>query len=217
MNCLSVNCTSLDELLGGGLESGVMTQIYGEAGTGKTNVCLQATRECILEGNKVAFIDTEGVSFERLRQICPSQSYKKILSKLMLFTPHTFDEQETVIKKATAYDDVALIVIDTINMLYRLSFEQDDEGTNRSLIRQMADLQLTARKNDSYILITSQVYTAENGEIKPFAGRGIEHIVKTILRLDRIGANRRRATLIKHRSQPEDSTATFMITSDGLK
>ena len=70
MNKLQINCKSLDVLLGGGIESGSITEIYGEAGTGKTNFCLQAARECVLNGGKVAFIDSEGVSLERLRQIC---------------------------------------------------------------------------------------------------------------------------------------------------
>ena len=67
MNILSLGCQSLDALLGGGLESGIITRVYGEAGTGKTNLCLQAARECVLSGKKVAYIDTEGVSVERIR------------------------------------------------------------------------------------------------------------------------------------------------------
>ncbi|MCR3884292.1 MAG: DNA repair protein RadB, partial [Methanothrix sp.] len=38
---LSSGCDGLDRLLGGGFEPGVITQIYGEAGTGKTNIILQ--------------------------------------------------------------------------------------------------------------------------------------------------------------------------------
>ena len=61
MNRLSLNCSSLDKLIGGGLEPKIITEIYGEAGTGKTNICLQSARECAKQGKKVAFIDSEGV------------------------------------------------------------------------------------------------------------------------------------------------------------
>jgi len=36
MSVLSLGCQPLDELLGSGLESGIITRIYGEAGSGKT-------------------------------------------------------------------------------------------------------------------------------------------------------------------------------------
>ncbi|MCK5723178.1 MAG: PhoH family protein, partial [Gammaproteobacteria bacterium] len=55
-------CQPLDELLGGGFETGVVTQIFGEAGSGKTNICIQLAVECVKRGKKVIFIDTESVS-----------------------------------------------------------------------------------------------------------------------------------------------------------
>ena len=66
MKRLLLKCKPLDNLIGGGLERNTVTEIYGEAGSGKTNLCLQASRECVNAGEKVAYIDTEGVSVERL-------------------------------------------------------------------------------------------------------------------------------------------------------
>jgi DNA repair protein RadB len=217
MKKLQITCKPFDDLVGGGIESGSITEIYGEAGSGKTNLCLQAARECVIAGGKVAFVDSEGVSLERLRQICAHQEYKKILPRIIFFSPISFEEQEKAIKKVTECDDYELIVVDTINNLYRLYLENDDEATNRSLTRQIANLQLSARKHDRFIIVTSQVYTAENGEIKPFAGRGIEHIVKTIIRLDKSGIGKRKATIIKHRSQAEGASAEFSIKAVGLQ
>ena len=67
---LPIGCDSLDKLLQGGVESGTITEFYGDAGTGKTNICLQLTRNIIRKGKKVIYIDTEGVSLERLKQMC---------------------------------------------------------------------------------------------------------------------------------------------------
>ena len=66
---LKSGCLAIDDLLGGGFEGGCVTVLFGEGGSGKTNVCLQLARNCVLEGRKVVYIDTEGVSPERLRQI----------------------------------------------------------------------------------------------------------------------------------------------------
>src|SRR5512137_2439834 len=100
MTLLSLRCQPLDELLGGGLESGIITRIYGEAGSGKTNFCLQAARECVRSEKKVAYIDTEGVSLERIRQICVDCEYKNILRDILFFTPTSFVSQEQMINDA---------------------------------------------------------------------------------------------------------------------
>lgn len=216
MNMLPLGCQPLDILLGGGIESGIITRVYGEAGTGKTNLCLQAARECVLSGKKVAYIDTEGVSVERIRQICVDSDYKKILRDILFFTPTSFESQEQMIHDAIATKGVGLIVVDTITMFYRLNLEDDREGGIRSFTRQVTNLQVAAREKDLSVIITEQVYTDKTGEVKPFTNRDAEHMTKTILRLDRKGIGEREATIIKHRSQPEGKKACFRISSIGL-
>jgi DNA repair protein RadB len=217
MYMLSLGCPPLDILLGGGLESGIITRVYGEAGTGKTNLCLQAARECVLFGKKVAYIDTEGVSVERIRQICVDCDYKKILRDVLFFTPTSFESQEKMIHDAIAMKAVGLIIVDTITMFYRLNLEDDREGGIRSFTRQVTNLQVAAREKDLFVIITEQVYTDKTGEVKPFTNRDAEHMTKTILRLDRKGIGQREATIIKHRSQPEGKKACFRISAVGLE
>ena len=81
MKRLKLECKPLDVLLEGGFEYQSITEIYGEAGTGKTNICLQAARECSLLGKKTAYIDSEGVSIERLQQISEGYNFKKNFRK----------------------------------------------------------------------------------------------------------------------------------------
>lgn len=217
MDKLSLRCKSLDALLGGGLESGIITRVYGEAGSGKTNLCLQAARECVLSGKKVAYIDTEGVSIERIRQISVDCDYNKILHNILFFTPTSFESQEQMIHDAIGTETVGLIIVDTITMFYRLNLEGNRDGGIRSFTRQVTNLQVTARERNLFVIITEQVYTDKTGEVKPFTNREAEHMTKTILRLDRIGIGQREATIIKHRSQPEGKKACFRISAVGLE
>jgi DNA repair protein RadB len=58
---VAFGCSSLDELMEGGAESGSVTLIYGEAGTGKTNLCLVLARNVARRGRKVVYLDTGGL------------------------------------------------------------------------------------------------------------------------------------------------------------
>jgi len=217
MERLQLKCKPLDDLLGGGIESNAITEIHGEAGSGKTNLCLQASREYASKGKKVAYIDSEGVSLERLDQMCKEYDGKSILSNILFFSPSSLDEQEKMINNAININEVGLIVVDTINLFYRINLEDDKESTMRSFIRQIANLQITARKEELYVIVAEQVYTDKSGDIKPFTNRDTEHMVKTIIKLEKTGVGKRQATIIKHRSRPEGKKASFAIISTGLE
>lgn len=217
MKRLKLRCKPLDDLLQGGIENQSLTEIYGAAGTGKTNICLQLSRECALKNKKIAYIDTEGVSIERFEQICSNYDFKKILGNILFFNPMSLEEQEKMIEKSIKLQNLGLIILDTFNMYYRLKLEEDEKLANRSLNRQIISLQLAARNKNIYVLIAGQVYSIENDDVKPFAGRGIEHIAKTIIKLEKTGIGKRLATIIKHRSIAEERKAFFTISSNGLE
>jgi len=42
-------------------------------------------------------------------------------------------------------------------------------------------------------------------------------MIKTAIKLEKKGVGERQATIIKHRSQPEDKKACFKITASGLE
>jgi DNA repair protein RadB len=212
---LKLNC-SLDNLLEGGIEHGIITEIYGEGGTGKTNICIQASKSCTVEGKKVVYIDTEGISKERLIQIIKE---KKLLEKILFFSPFSMKEQEEMITKALKIDS-GLIILDSANLFYRLEMTDDEAKATRSLTNQLIKLQIEARKRDIPVVITSQVYSVGE-EVKPFAGRSMDHIAKTIIMLEKAGSKNgkeiRKATIVKHRSLPEGKSAIFLITQDGIE
>ena len=217
MKPLLLKCKPLDDILNGGMERNSVTEIYGEPGSGKTNLCLQASRECAASDKKVAYIDSVGVSLERLKQICENKDCNTILSNILFFNPSTFEEQEQMIQDALKIKDLDLIVVDTFNSFYRLMLEDDEKFADRSLNRQITELQIAANEKNIFVLIIGQVYSTENNDVKPFGGRVIERMVKTIIKLEKLNRGKRQATLIKHQSQPKGKKAIFSITSEGLE
>jgi DNA repair protein RadB len=212
----------IDELLGGGLETDGLTELYGEGGSGKTLICLEAATRLALADRWVCYIDTEGVSVDRLEAIAHGH-VEQVLQRLLLATPKSLAEQTTAVTSACtlARDGkrpVGLIVLDSATFYYRLTLSGDDEDAGRQALgRELAELVATAIGGHVPVLFTNQVWRNQRtGDLEPLGGSFVNHAAKTILRIDRLAGARRRAVLVKHRSLPEGS-AEFRITPTGLE
>jgi DNA repair protein RadB len=217
---LSTGSKSLDDLLEGGLEGGAITLFFGEAGSGKTNICLQIASLVASSGKKVIYIDTEGVSLERLKQIA-GDNYEEVMKNVLFFEPHNFDEQEKFVDKAVKLAEssleVGVMILDSATIHYRLTRNDEERGVRKSLSPQLAKLLAAARSKDIPIILTSQVYTdIEKGTFEPLGGHVLLHNAKAILRLDKVGTSARRAVIIKHRHLEEGRKADFKLTKDGV-
>jgi DNA repair protein RadB len=211
----------VDALLGGGLDPDGLTELYGEGGSGKTLLCLQVATRVALADRWVFYIDTEGVSVDRLEAIARGR-VDQVLKRLLITTPKSLDEQTAAVGRACALAregrrPVGLIVLDSATFYYRLTLAQDTEDEGRaSLGVQLADLLGTSLSAGVPVVFTNQVWRNQrDGQLEALGGSFVNHVAKTIVRIDRLPGARRRAVLIKHRSRPE-GTADFQITSDGL-
>lgn len=215
-------CKALDEMLKGGIEPGVITTIYGGGGTGKTNICLQLARNVALNGEKVLYIDTEGVSIERLNQIAGDDS-DKVLNNTLFHKVHSFAEQEDSLKKVERMmhredNGVGMVIIDSFTIFYRTLINNDEErDVSKRLGRQMIDLMKIARQSDIPVVLTTQVYHSQkDGADRPLGGHILYHNSKTILELISLGRQLRQCTLIKHRSVQTGSSVRFTIGEEGI-
>lgn len=217
---LSSGCEGLDRLLGGGYEPGIITQIYGEAGTGKTTIVLQAAVGAVGRGLKVIFIDTEGFSVERFRQIA-GEGAKEIGAKIVVFEPLNLEQQHSSIKDATkiAGKEFGLLILDSATSLYRAAFEGDDNRpVRRALAAQLGELQEMARRHRIPVVVTNQVYMEiETGNLRPLGGMAMDHATKTGIFIEKRGEGKRLARLMKHRSMPEGGTAELQLTGRGVE
>ncbi len=233
----STGCKSIDELLGGGFESGTVTQLYGEAGSGKTNICLQVAVDCARNGKSVIFIDTEGFSPERFLQIASSEpllslsglrargaepqsgseEVESIARRIMIYEPQSFEQQmscikeiDAVIKDKEGKNKVSLVILDSATLFYRL--ELDDERSmylRRALANQIMHLLEVARRHDLAVLITNQVYTdIENGKLRPPGGSALEHLSKVIVQLEKVAGGRgKRRAILRKHRSMPEDTA----------
>jgi DNA repair protein RadB len=210
----------LDDLLGGGFEAGTISQLFGEPASGKTNICLQLAARTLRAGKRVIYIDTEGFSVERFRQIAGDDA-EKLAQHLLHFEPMSFEEQYSAIKETEKIvsQNVGLIILDSATAFYRLELESKDSMLlKRELANQVTALLGMARKYDIAVVITNQIYMdVEKEELRAVGGNMLEHISKAIVQLSRTGIGTRSAVLKKHRSMAEGQSAEFRITATGVE
>ena len=210
---------AFDKLLGGGFEVRTITQLYGEPASGKSTLCIIAAVSCLRAGHAVAYIDSEGFSIERFRQIAGDDT-EKLADKLFLFEPIDFEHQGQVIgevEKVLKTHKPQLLIMDSATALYRTDLDKGRDAI-QVLTRQMIYLLGYAKRYEIPVIITNQVYmdTGKNTWYG-LGGFALEHISKVIVRIEKTGTTGyRRARLVKHRSQPEGASFEFEIVKDGI-
>jgi DNA repair protein RadB len=223
---LTTGCAPLDDLLGGGLERGTVTQVYGPPAAGKTNLALSAAVRAAAAGGTVVYVDTEGVStdrFGRLAEVAAADAdvdASTLTARVVVSEAHDFEQQAEAVRDVEEFADRAdLVVVDSATGFYRLERDDDDGGEAlRRVARQVTHLLSLARKHDLAVLVTNQVFTDPDADrVRPLGGHTLEHWTGVVLRLDRFRGGNRRATLEKHGSLPAGETARFRITDRGLE
>lgn len=222
---IAINC-SIDNIMGGGVEKGCLTQFYGPPGSGKTNIALNLLAQCVRQGGEAIFIDTEGgLSLERFKQISGSD-FDILASKIMILEPKTFQEQDQALKKVenlmeSRREKVELVILDSAVALYRLK-EGDLSQINKELGKQMGLLSRIARKHYIAVVITNQIYSVfdddSDGIVAPVGGTILTYWSKIMVELARGNVNGERfASLKRHRSRPEGLKTRFRIVNNGLE
>jgi DNA repair protein RadB len=221
---IGTGCAPIDELLGGGLARGAVTQLYGPPASGKTNLALSAAVEVAAAGELAVYVDTEGLSVARFEQLARARAddLEDLSSRIVVSEALDFEQQEEAVRDASELAErAALIVLDSATGFYRLERGPDDEGeTLRRVGRQVTHLLGLARRHDLAVVLTNQVFAdpdADSDRARALGGHTLAHLTGTIVRLERFRGGNRRATLEKHGSLPAGGSARFRITESGLE
>ena len=109
--CITTGSKQLDALLGGGIETGSITEIFGEFRTGKSQICYTLAVTCQLpvdigggEG-KCLYIDTEG-TFRPVRLLAVAGRYRldgeRVLDNIAYARAYNSDHQLKLLKRAAS-------------------------------------------------------------------------------------------------------------------
>ncbi len=222
-NVLKLRWEQLNNFLGGGLEKGIITNVYGVAGAGKTNFALETVIAALLDDKKAIFVDTErNFSPERFLQMHPKE---EDLERVIIFEPFSFQEQHEVITKKLPLileeekSKIGVVVVDSMVSLYRLEMKHEKaQEINAMLSEQFVMLAKIAKHHSIPVLVTCQVYTPFDSDELEIVGRDIpKYSSKCMILLEKKDYGIRKATLIKHRYMPEGTNIELKITNKGLE
>jgi DNA repair protein RadA len=231
---LSTGSKMVDELLGGGYPLKLITEIFGENGTGKSQCCLTASvlatqpkKDGGLDGH-VVYIDTEGTfKAHRVKEIAETRglNWEDVLSKIHVLRPMTTSHQLLMmdeVRKIGAEVPVKLVVCDSLMGHFRAEFVGRGVLAERQQLisKHLAEIKSFITTNDAVGIITSQV-SANPGLLfgdpnQAIGGNVVGHAVAYRVKI-RKGKNGTRVfRLIKAPDLPE-SEAVALLTEKGIQ
>jgi DNA repair protein RAD51 len=165
-------CTGLqklDNFLSGGIPPGVIVDIFGGNGTGKTLLLLQLSINSIKNGGNVLYFDTTGgFRPERILEIQKeSEICIDLLEKIMVSRITNTSEQVKSLKNLEK-NDFSLIVIDNITDLFSYEYKNNKSSFEKNSIfmKYMYELSKFAITKKIPIVITNMVRNVEGREIE---------------------------------------------------
>jgi RecA/RadA recombinase len=172
MPTISTGSRAIDAVLGGGIHTGMITNIYGESGSGKSQLCFTVCANCAKHSANILFIDTTG-NFrpERIMEISGS---KLTLEKISYIRAFTTTEQSNATKKIIEIRP-KLVVIDSLTSLF--STEYSGPERHRAIMKYMHQLAALAINLQSVIVVTNMVRNAPPIPLVDQAGRNVAQAV----------------------------------------
>ncbi|MBS7624443.1 DNA repair and recombination protein RadA [Candidatus Bathyarchaeota archaeon] len=223
----------LDEILGGGIETQAITELIGEYGSGKTQLCLMLSVTAQLpydrgglEG-KVAFIDTEGTFMpERIYQIASGLGLNpnEVANNIFVARAYNSSHQCLLIDRLFTLcpeNNVKLVVVDSMISHFRGEYIGRETLSERQqkLNQYLHKLLRLAEAYNLAVVITNQVqanpaafFTDPN---RPAGGNIMAHACTHRVYLRKGSKNVRVAKIIDSPYLPERE-ANFIITEKGI-
>ncbi len=230
---LTSGTASIDELLGGGFETQSICEVFGEFGSGKTQIGHQLAVNTILpisEGGlngEVFYIDTEDTFRpERIAQMAEAVGMdpQDALDRIHVARAYNSAHQMLLvdeIKRMSKSIDVKLVIVDSLTSHFRAEYVGRGMLASRQqkLNRHLKELKQLSDVQNALILVTNQVMSnpaALWGDFtKAIGGHIVGHASTFRLYLRKSKGGRRIARLIDSPNLPEGE-AVFTVTAEGL-
>ena len=166
---ISTGLKKIDNFLSGGIPNGVLVDIFGENGTGKTQLLLQLSINSIKNGGRVLYFDTTGgFRPERILQIQKnSNSNYGFLEKITVSRVRNTSEQIESIKKIKP-GFFSLILIDNVTDLFSYEYKKLENVSEKNslFMNYMNNLSKFSVTTKTPIIISNMIRQIDNQEVE---------------------------------------------------
>jgi len=231
---LKTGSNTLDELLGGGIETQAITEFFGEFGSGKTQIMHQLAVNC---GKPVAdgglggtsiYIDTENTFRpERIIQMAEGQGMDpdEVLSKVRVARAFNSHHQMLLVEKASEIArefNTRCLIVDSLTAHFRAEFVGRGALADRQqkLNKHLHDLQRFSDLFNAVVGVTNQVQSKPDAffgdPTRPIGGHIVGHAATFRVYLRKSKGPKRIARLIDSPNLPEGE-AVFSVMEEGIQ
>jgi DNA repair protein RadA len=242
---LSTGCKEFNEIMGGGIDSQAITEVYGEFGSGKTQVAHQLAVNVQLPREKggldgsVVMIDTENTFRpERIKQMVDGLSelygedydVEEFLKHIHVARAYNSNHQILLVDAASELANqlkdsdkpVKLLIVDSLTAHFRA--EYIGRGTladrQQKLNKHLHDIQRFGDLNNAVVLVTNQVMAKPDAffgdPTKPIGGHILGHTSTFRLYMRKSKGDKRIVKLVDAPNLP-DAEAVISVTTAGLR
>jgi DNA repair protein RadA len=238
---ITTGSQKLDELFGGGIETGAVTELYGEFRTGKTQIAhqlcvttqLPVEKGGLKEGEKtpkIIYVDTEG-TFRPERIVSMAERWSddldidSVLENVLHGRAHNSDHQmvlvEKMMKDYLPTENVRLLIVDSLVSHFRAEYV--GRGTlaarQQKLNQHIHTVLRAAEVGSLAVIVTNQVQAKPDqffgDPTTPVGGHIVAHAAQTRVYLRKSKGERRIARIVDSPSLPENE-AIFGVTEAGI-
>ncbi|MBW2986636.1 DNA repair and recombination protein RadA [Candidatus Woesearchaeota archaeon] len=235
---ITTGSKALDKLCGGGIESGAITEAFGQYGSGKSQLAHVLAARCMLPVEKggadgvVVFIDTEGTFrperiVQMVKGINPDADPQDFLKNIKVARALNTDHQMLLAEKVADLIknkgmNVKLVIVDSLTSHFRAEFI--GRGTlaerQQKLNKHMHTLIRLADRHNVAVYVTNQVMSKPDmffgDPTQAIGGHVVGHNSTYRIYLRRGKKGSRVAKMIDAPNLAEDEAA-FMILENGIK
>lgn len=233
VNKIKVSSESFDEVMGGGFETGAITELFGEFGSGKTQVGHQLAVNVQLPEDlgglnaKVIYIDTENTFRpERILQMAEKVGLnpEQALKNIKVARAYNSDHQMLMAEKAEDLmktGEYKLLVVDSLTAHFRAEFIGRGTLSERQqkLNKHMHTLLKLADMYNVCVIVTNQVMAKPNvmfgDPTQAIGGHVVGHSSTFRIYLRKGKKGSRVAKLVDSPNLPENE-CMFFVNASGL-
>jgi len=232
---LATGSKSMDELLGGGLETQTITEFYGEYGSGKSQICHQLCVNVQLPpeqgglGGGALYIDTEN-TFRTERIVQMSQHLgldpEEVSRNIIYADAYTSDHQIFLLENADKVikeNGLRMIIVDSLTSHFRSEYLGREMLAERQqkLNKHMHKLIRLARAFNVAAVVTNQVMSKPDvffgNAVHPIGGHIVAHTSHTRVYLRKSARGRVRIARLVSSPYLPDGERVFRITENGVE